>query len=82
MPVHLRKHRSLEKEKVKDWSKEGKMWGGTGKVADPHLQGTGKGDSGGTETTRSSDLGLMEVVVGGIGRGGGGGCRHQWRSSA
>lgn len=51
-------------------------------MADPHLQGTGKGDSGGAEATRSSDLGLMEVVVGGIGRGGGGGCRHHWRSSA
>lgn len=72
---------SLEKDKVKDRSKEGKRWSGTGQVANSHLQGTGKGDSGGAEATRSSDLGLMEVVVGGIGRGGGGGCSYHWRSS-
>lgn len=47
----------------------------------PHLQGGGKGDSGGAEATRSSDLGLMEVVVGGIGGRGGGGCGCQGRGS-
>lgn len=40
---------------------------------DSHLYGGGEGDSGGAEATRSSDLGLVEVVVGGIGGGGGGG---------
>lgn len=55
---------------------------GTVQVANSHLQGGGKGDSRGAEATRSSDLGLMEVVVGGIGRGGRGGCRCQgWGSS-
>lgn len=42
-------------------------------MTNSHLQGGGKGDSRGAEATRSSDLGLMEVVVGGIGGGGGGG---------
>lgn len=43
------------------------------------LQGSGKGDSGGAEATRSSNLGLMEVVVGG---GGGGGYGCQGRGSS
>lgn len=43
------------------------------RVANSHLQGSREGDSRGAEATRSSDLGLMEVVVGSIGRGGGGG---------
>lgn len=67
----------MEVCKGKYWREEGKMWiwqRGVVKVANSHLQGGGKGDSGGAEATRSSDLGLMEVVVGGIGRGGGGGC--------
>lgn len=51
------------------------------KVDNSHLQGGGKGDSRGAEATRSSDLGLMEVVVGGIGRGRGGGCGWQGRCS-
>lgn len=51
-------------------------------VANSHLQGGGKGDSRGAEATRSSDLGLMEVVVGGIGRGGGGGCGCRGRGSS
>lgn len=46
------------------------LWG-----QDSHLYGGGEGDSGGAEATRSSDLGLVEVVVGGIGGGGGGGGR-------
>jgi len=40
-------------------------------VTHSHLQ-KGKGDSRGAEATSSSDQGLVEVVVGGIGRGGGG----------
>lgn len=51
-------------------------------VANSHLQGGGKGDSRGAEATRSSDLGLMEVVVGGSGRGGGGGCGCLGRGSS
>lgn len=46
-------------------------------MAISHLQGSGKGDSRGAEATRSSDLGLIEVVVRGIGRGGRGGCGCQ-----
>lgn len=47
-----------------------------------HLQGGGKGDSRGAEATRSSDLGLMEVVVGDIGRGRRGGCGYQGRGAS
>lgn len=51
-------------------------------MANSHLQWGGKGDSRGAEATRSSDLGFMEVVVGGTGRGGGGGCGRQGRGSS
>lgn len=49
-------------------------WRGTIQEAGSHLKRGGKGDGRGAEATRSSDLGFMEVVVGGIGRGGRGGC--------
>lgn len=55
---------------------------GTVQVANSHLQGCGKGDGRGAEATRSSDLGLMEVVVGSIGGGGGGRCGCQGRGAS
>lgn len=72
--THWRKEET--EQKIRVW------WSGTVQVANSHLQGGGKGDSRGAEATRSSDLGLMEVVVGSIGRGGGGGCGWQGRGSS
>lgn len=83
-------------KRIKIWKKEngtstpqvvkrGKRWVWWSRkvqVTNSHLQGGGQGDSRGAEATRSSDLGLMEVVVGGSGRGGRGGCGYQgWGSS-
>lgn len=70
------KYSSGSEKRKKTW-----VWR-SGMVANSHLQGGGKGDSRGAEATRSSDLGLMEVVVGGIGRGGRGGCGCQGRGSS
>lgn len=58
-----------ENGKKKKWER----WSGIVQVSNSHLQRGGKGDGRGAEATRSSDLGLLEVVVGSIGGWGGGG---------